>query len=71
MPHFVRFELGELGNEVRRRETRQKQLAGVDIDGAVLAGVIHLDDAASEISGADRLRNARHGAVNAMPRRCS
>ena len=45
VPQLVRPKLRKLSHKSRRREAREKDLPGVDVDRAVLARVIDLDDA--------------------------
>jgi hypothetical protein len=51
MSLFMRPELAQLANEALRSQPRNRNLRGIDVDRAMLAGMIHLDDAIAKTFG--------------------
>src|SRR5262249_4705184 len=52
MPAFVRLELGQLCQQIARRQSRDEQLPGIDADGTMLARMVDLEDSVAESFGA-------------------
>jgi len=57
MPLLMRPKLCELGDHAARSEARHEDLPAIDVDGAMLTGMIDLNNAVAEFIGGCRLRD--------------